>query len=163
MLDRTESDRRTGSIFERNVFGNGNRQARRHIDQFLTEPIDVETVNTTDIFTEIVATGTTGRTFAAGFGAIHRNLLARLELRHTFADTYDLAGSLGTNGQGKLALGESHTAKTPDIDMIETDGPNPNLDLTGSGSRRIVDLDDPQIAVTEQLKGTHGLMLSRNQ
>ncbi len=73
----------------------------------------------------------------AGHGAIHHHLVASFEIADAGAQAGDFAGRLGAYHQWQLALGESHAAKTPQIQMIERDRLDADLHFAFAGRRRI--------------------------
>src|SRR5918994_692120 len=92
---------------------------------------------------------------AAGLGAVHPPGVARLEARDAGPDRRHLARGLDTDHLRHLALGEGHTAKAPDVEIIEPNRPHPHLHLGLAGRRRGLDLGQAKVAVAEELKRAH--------
>ena len=74
---------------------------------------------------------------------------------HALADRRDLARRLDADDLGHLALGESHAAKAPDVEMVEAERLHPHLHLAFRRRRRRIDLGQAKVAVAEELKGAH--------
>ena len=64
------------------------------------------------------------------------DFVAGLEARDAVADRGDFARGLGADDQRQLALGESHAAKAPDVEMVERDRLDADLHFAFAGRRR---------------------------
>jgi hypothetical protein len=118
----------------------------------------MEAEHAADIFAEIVPPLAAGRAGAAGQRAEHHDRLAHLEARDARPDACDLAGRLGADHHGKLALGEGHAAVTPEVEVIERDRTHADLHLAGGGRRRIGDVEHVELAFLDEAEGTHSGM-----
>ena len=110
-----------------------------------------------DVFAEIVAPGAAGLAGAAGQRAVHHDGIAGREARDAGAHRGDFARRLGADDERQLALGERHAAIAPDVDVIERDRPHAHLHLAGAGRRGCVDLDELDLAVSDEGERAHPL------
>ena len=79
-------------------------------------------------------------------------MLPDRESGYVRAECGDLSGRFGPDREGQFALGERHTAITPDVDVIESDGLDTDLHLAGTRRRRRLPRDKGDLAVGEQLQ-----------
>ena len=103
----------------------GDQEPGGQVDLLLRKTVEVETVYAGDVFAEIVAPFAAIPAKPSGARAIDRDKLARHEAGDARADGLDLAGGLGAERQGQLALGEGHAAPAPHVDVVEGDGLDP--------------------------------------
>ena len=106
--------------------------------------------NAGDVLAQIIAALLAGLAGAAGQRAIHHHRVAGLEIRHAVADRGDFARGFGADHERHLALGESHAAEAPDIDVVERDRLDRDLHLAGRGRRRGRDLCQFKLAVAKK-------------
>jgi hypothetical protein len=76
VLDGAEGDRRDRRADRVDAFRGRDEQARRQVDQFLRETVEVEAVHAADILAQIVAALAAGAAMAAGARAKDRDELA---------------------------------------------------------------------------------------
>ena len=129
------------------------------VGEFLGKAVDVEAAHAGDGFAEVVAALLAGAADAAGDGAEGDDALAGAEVGDAFADGGDFSGGFGGDGEREAALGEGHTPKTPDVEVVEADGADADLRLAGGGRGGVGEIDDADVAVAEKLDGTHALVL----
>ncbi|MCT7013887.1 hypothetical protein M1707_23205, partial [Salmonella enterica subsp. enterica serovar Saintpaul] len=72
----------------------------------------------------IVTAFAAGTAQSAGLRAIDRHELAGQKIGNARTDGIDHTGCFGADGERHLALGESHAAPAPDVDMVERDSPD---------------------------------------
>src|SRR5262249_24903582 len=104
---------------------------------------------------QIVATFAARLADAAGETAIHHDAIARLEGCDLRPDRGDLARRIDANDQRKLALGEGHAAKAPDVEVVEADRLDANLHLAGGRRRWRRNLSELELAVGNQGERAH--------
>src|SRR4051794_10094445 len=156
VLHGRECDRRAGGVAETDAAGRGNRQARRQVDEVAGKAVDMETHDAADVLAEIVAALAAGLADAAGEPAVHRHRCAGSKAAHLRTDRSDFAGGLRAHDQRQHALGESHAAPAPDVDVIERHRLDADLHLAGARWRRRRDLAQFQLTVAEQGERAHG-------
>src|SRR6185312_4769630 len=156
VLGGAEGDRRAGGVAQRDAVRHRHDQPRRHVDEVAGEAVNVEAEHAADVFAQIVAALAAVDAFAAGHGAVHDDLLPRLELADAWPDRGDLAGGLGADDEGQLPLGEGHAAEAPEVEVIEADRLDTDLHLVLGGRGRIRHLGQFELAVADQSQCAHG-------
>lgn len=119
----------------------------------------MEAMDAPDMFAEIVAPLAARAAEAAGTRTVDRDELAGEHIGDARADALHDAGGFRADDERHLALGESHAAPAPDVDMIERDRLDPQRHLARTGRLRLRQIGDFKLAVIEQLQGAHGLFL----
>src|SRR5688500_5591268 len=107
----------------------------------------MEAHDSADVLAKIVASLATRLASSAGERAIHHDTVARCERRDLRAHGDNLAGSFCADDQRQLALGESHATEAPHVEVIERDGLDGDLHLTGSGRRWCSDVRELNLAI----------------
>src|SRR5690606_9896483 len=123
VLDGAESYRCDGRSHGVNAGRRRHKQPGRNIYLFLGEAIEMETVNSGHMFAQIVPTLTAGPAKPTGARPIYGNDLPRSEAGNAWANGLHFTGSLGTDDQRKLALGEGHAPPAPHIDVVQRHRP----------------------------------------
>lgn len=106
-------------------------------------------------FAEVIAARLTSGTGTAGQRAVHHDLLPRLEACDAFADSGDFAGGFCADHERQLALGESHAAIAPHVDMIEGDRLDADLHFARAGRRGRWCVRDHELAVGNEGERAH--------
>lgn len=96
--------------------------AGRNIDLFLRETVEMETVHALDMFAQIVTAFAAGFAQPAGARAIDRDQLAGQHVGYARTDGFHHTRGFRTDCERHLALGESHAAPAPNIDVVERHG-----------------------------------------
>src|SRR5262249_55854341 len=136
VLNGGKADRCASSVAQRHPRGDRNYQPRRHVDEVAREAIDMETHDAGNILAEIVTSLPASLARAAGQGAVHDHRIPGREACRIRADSGDFTRGLHSHDDGELALGESHAAVSPQIEVIERYRLDPDLYLRGRGRRR---------------------------
>ena len=155
VLHRAEADRRARRLLERHPLRHRDDEPLGPVDERTRKAVEVEAEDAGDVLAEIVAAFPAGAAMAAGFGPVHHDRIADLEARPAGADRSDFARRLDADDLGHLALGESHAAEAPQVEVVEADRPHPHLHLAFRRRRRRIDLGQAKVAVAEELEGAH--------
>ena len=145
----------------RNAVRRRNDEPGRHVETLAREAVDVEAHHPADGFAQVVAALAAGaRHWPQVCAPYIADLLAGREFLDALAHGPPRPRRLRADDERQLALGESHAAKAPDVDMVEADRAHPDLNLARRGRRGRVDVGKAQVAVAEELKGAHeGLLM----
>ena len=108
-----------------------------------------------DILAQIVAALAASLADATGQRAIHDNRIAGLKLRDVGANGGDLSGRLGTDHERHFALGKSHAAPAPYVDVIERDCPHADLHFARGRRGRRRQLGNFELAVGDERECPH--------
>src|SRR5437899_2694843 len=113
------------------------RLARRQAHVLGGQPIAVASHDAAigDVLAEILLAAQAGRAMPADHPGIEHHPIARLAVGHTRPRRGDLARPLDAGDDGQLALGKGHTAKAPEVDVIEGHGLHAHDDLARSRCR----------------------------
>ncbi|MNU96841.1 hypothetical protein D3C71_868930 [compost metagenome] len=133
----------------------GHELAGGNIDLFLGKTIEMETVNALHMFAQIVTAFAAGFAQPAGARAIDCDELAGQHVRHARTDGFDHAGGFRTDGERHLALGESHAAPAPHIDVVERNRLDAQRHLARCRSIRFGQVHFFELPVVHELKSAH--------
>src|SRR3984885_10213560 len=155
VLHGAEGDRRAGGVAETHIVRHFHHEPRRHVDEIAREAVDMEAHDAADVLTQIVAAFLAGFALAAGQRAIGDDAVADLGGGHVRPHGDDFARGFDADDQRQLALGESHAAPAPHIDVVEPDRLDADLHFAWAGRGRGVDVDDLNLAVAGEREGAH--------
>jgi hypothetical protein len=108
-----------------------------------------------DVFAEVVAALAAGLAGAAGQATVHHDGIARLEGVCVWSDCCNLARRLDADHDRQLALGESHAAVAPEIEIVERHRLDANLHLARRRRCRRGEIGQVKLAVSDQRECPH--------